>query len=110
MSSSGCSSWHVTTISVLAGLGAGYLIGVLTGKWLLQRRRGRAQGRPSRQSYEHLVAVLSTLTSEVGDLQRAISEIQNRQELRLSSVRGAESVVSEFVSAHGSDDEFFDWK
>lgn len=70
-------SWQVTTLSVLAGVGAGYLIGVLTAKWLQKGRRPTPRGEPapSRQSYADLAASLSTLTAEVGNLRATLLEL-----------------------------------
>lgn len=71
MSSSNGLSWHITGLSVLAGIGTGYLIGLLTVEWLRRRRSppGRDPHPPD------LVAALSGLSAEVGNLRTTISEL-----------------------------------
>lgn len=124
-SSSSAPSWPVAAVvTVAAGVGAGYVVGVLTAKWWQSRgRRSHAPDgegpRPPAQSHADLVAALSDLTSQVGNLQTSLAEVLRRT--ARSRLRPLESVVSEFatesvlselVSARGdnpeSDDEFFD--
>lgn len=74
MSSSGSGgfSWHVTALSVLAGVGAGYFIGLLTVRWMWRDRRQPPQ--PPRPRPD-LVGTLTDLTAEVGNLRTVISDI-----------------------------------
>ena len=120
-SSGGVVSWRVTTLSVLAGVGAGYLIGLLTTKWLLRESRGSggslaARGRssgppPPASATSDLVASLTSLTAELANLQAAIGHILSRststRQRRRYPTR-EESTASEYVSAPTSDDEFYD--
>ena len=48
MSTSSSGSWHQTALSILAGAGAGYLLGMLSARLLWGRDRGRGdrEGRP----------------------------------------------------------------
>ncbi len=105
------SSWHTITVSILAGIGAGYLIGVITTKLLLRERTSTS----SNGTHLHLpppqidfTSVITNLAEEVGTLRTAVLEVQNR--LRRRSNLGADS-MSDFMSARGdedSDEEFFD--
>lgn len=109
-------SWQVTAATVLAGVGAGYTVGVLTAKWWQWRnRRGRSSqsqsdgcGEAYLRSHTALLTALSDLTSQVRDLHMAVS-------LAVQSARGRsrpESVVSDFASAQGDtpggEEDYFD--
>ena len=106
-------SWPVTSISILVGVGAGYIIGVLTAKWWhwVDRRQDHASQQQQAIQQQDLITALTSLTSEVGNLHAVVSEVTHRSERR-SRLPGAESIVSEFVSAQAggqdSEDEFFD--
>lgn len=113
VSTSSGPSWSVTSISILVGVGAGYIIGVLTAKWWywVDRRQSHASIQQQALQQQHLITALTDLTSEVGSLHAVVSEVTHRSERR-SRLPGAESIVSEFVSAQAngpdSEDEFFD--
>jgi hypothetical protein len=97
-------SWPMTTASVLAGVGAGYVVGVLTAKWWRSRSQASQEGG---LSHPAIVTALSDLTSQVRDLRVVVLEMQ--QTRRRARPLGPESIVSDYVSAHAeSDDEFFD--
>lgn len=98
-------SWMYTTIGVLAGLGVGYLVALLTAR--LTRRRPERQQASTRDA--ELLQTLSTLSTEVARLRDAVMESQGAWSGR--HMRTVES-SSEFVSARSesveSEDEFFD--
>ena len=115
MSSHSNLSWRYTVFGVLAGFGAGYILGMISSKWLRKRKdRPRPGGsQPPRDS--ELVAALAALTSEVANLRQAI-ELNGLERGSRRSTRRVES-IADFVSAQGegpaeSDDEgseaFFD--
>lgn len=97
------SSWHVTVVSVLAGLGVGYLVGVLTAKWVWPRPPRRT--RPD-QLNAGLAAAIADLASHVNNLGTAISLHQLQ---RVSSGSHRSEAFASALGYHGdSDDEFFD--
>lgn len=136
-SSSGGLSWRATALSILAGCGVGYMVGVLTARWWWwgrERRRRRGSGRseggnagPSQSSssvgdsslsqttHADLATALTELTSQVESVQSAVSEIlhymRRRGQRRDVTATSAGSMTSDFLSArpdYPSDDEFFD--
>lgn len=86
-------SWRYTAVGVLAGVGAGYLLGVISSKWLWrQKPRQRPRNPPGDPE---LVAALTALTSEVGSLRQAIEvDRTSRRPMPRES-------VSDFLSAQG---------
>lgn len=114
-SSYSISSWHMTAVSVLAGVGAGYLIGLLTTKWLWQRKVSTSSSSLSlrHECEAELAAAISGLTSEVGLLRAAMAE--NQQGVGQRSRHAPTETTADFVSALGEtpgdvEDEFFDIK
>lgn len=113
--SSGYYSWRVATLGIVAGVGAGYLVGLISARWWHWRRRYGGASRPTQGpplSHADLAAALADLTSQVESLQAAIAELllsTRRQRPRSAAV---ESVASGFLSAREdsaeSEDEFFD--
>ena len=111
-------SWTYTTITVLVGLGAGYLIGLISARLLWkktnpprQRQRTPTRDRQTRADDPGLITALNALSTEVGKLRVAMES--DRGEGR--SRRGMKTVESssDFVSARGDSvdsdgDEFFD--
>ena len=121
--SGGAFSWRVTTLSVLTGVGVGYLVGLITTKWLLKgqgaggRRRPVVSGGEQQESpgnaASDLVAALTSLTMELSSLRTALSTLlsQPSRHSRRHHHSGAPSTIeSEYVSARmgSSDDEFYD--
>lgn len=115
MSTHSSLSWRYTVFGVLAGVGAGYILGVISSKWLWKHKdRPRPGGsQPPRDS--ELVAALAALTSEVASLRQAI-DLNGLERGSRRSTRRVES-IADFVSAQGdaaeeSEDEgseaFFD--
>ena len=111
---SGSPSWHVTAISVLAGIGAGYLIGLLTIKWL---NRGHAVSSSNvlltSRAQRDLMEAITNLTSEMEILRTVISNYAQRTSGYSTFQHGTES-ATDFMSAQGdvseSDDDFFDFE
>lgn len=101
MSSHSNLSWRYTVFGVLAGVGAGYILGMIGSKWLRKRTdRPRPGGsQPPRDS--ELVAALAALTSEVASLRQAI-ELNGLERGSRRSTRRVES-IADFVSAQGED-------
>ncbi|CAI8011608.1 Regulator of microtubule dynamics protein 1, partial [Geodia barretti] len=110
-------SWSVTAAGVLAGLGAGYALGMSSSSWLTSSR----SRRPSRAAAVegnvsgNLVAALVELTAEIARLRQTVEScgvLPCGGQLPPSrrSMRGAST--ADFVSAQEdnteSDDEFFD--
>ena len=115
------SSWHYTALTVLAGVGAGYLLGVVSGKWIWkQRSRGatpyrsttpRSQGQSS--SMTGLVSAIGELTAEMGRLREVVATAGLGVARPSYSRRSLHTVDSsaDFVSARGdsdSENEFFE--
>ena len=90
-------SWHYTAFSVLAGVGAGYLLGLISSKWLWKEDR-RAQ-----TDHSELVAAIAELTSEMARLRESVAQGGLERASR-RSMPAAES-VSDFVSAQGDNTE-----
>ena len=111
------SSWHYTALTVLAGVGAGYLLGVVSGRWIwraqrLRRRHHRSsttqsQGQASSSSLSSsLVSAIGELTAEVGRLREAVATA-GVSVGRTYSRRSMHTVDSaaDFVSARGDSDD-----
>ena len=98
-------SWTYTALGLLAGLGAGALIAVITTR--LTRPRPPPQRQPPRD--QELLRTLNALSAEVARLREVVTE--SRAVWNGRSMRTVDS-SSEFVSARSesveSDDEFFD--
>lgn len=103
-------SWHYTTFGVLVGVGAGYLIGVLSVRWLWKRPPAHRPHQQAQSQQTDLVAALVKLTEEVAGLRQALEQGGLDRASR-RSLRTVES-VSDFVSARGDPDSeeemFFD--
>ncbi len=115
------SSWQwqaaAATVTVLAGVGGGYLLGLISAKWLRKDER-RAQSErqlqpPLVSSSPELTAAIAELTAEVARLRQAI-EAGGLEQASRRSMRTADS-MSDFVSAQGDapeseedEDAFFD--
>ena len=114
------SSWHYTALTVLAGVGAGYLLGVVSGKWIWKQRptrtdlsrstTPRSQGQSS--STAGLVSAIGELTAEIGRLREVVATA-GLNAVRSYSRRSIHTVDSsaDFVSARGdsdSENEFFE--
>lgn len=115
MSSHSSLSWRYTVFGVLAGVGAGYILGVISSKWLWKHKDRPRPGRSQPPRDSELVAGLAALTSEVASLRQAI-ELNGLERGSRRSTRRVES-IADFVSAQGdaaeeSEDEgseaFFD--
>ena len=113
------SSWHYTALTVLAGVGAGYLIGIVSGKWIWKGQRSRrqppfssaprSQGQPSTT---YLISAIGELTAELGRLREAVAAA-GLTVGRTYSRRSIQTVDSsaDFASARGdsdSDADFFE--
>ena len=91
------------TVSIIASLGVGYLVGMLIAKWLHRRRR-----RPtplSREDLSEIVAAIDALTTEVSFVRSSLSDVL----IERPYSHDPSGTTAEFVSAPGSDceDEFF---
>lgn len=110
------SSWHYTALTVLAGVGAGYLLGVVSGKWIWKSRvpsrssTPRSQGQPSSLT-SSLVSAIGELTAEVGRLREAVASAGlSSGSYSRRSLHTVDS-SADFVSARGdseSDEDFFE--
>ena len=116
------SSWHYTALTVLAGVGAGYLLGVVSSRWIwrVQRLRRRhhhssgpqSQGQSSSSLSSSLVSAIGELTAEMGRLREAVATagINVGRSYSRRSMHTVDS-AADFVSAHGdsdSDADFFE--
>lgn len=111
-------SWTYTTITVLIGLGAGYLIGLISAKLLWknknpprQRQRTPTRDRQTQGDAPGLITAVNALSTEVGKLRVAMESGRGEGRSR-RGIRTVES-SSDFVSARGDSvdsdgDEFFD--
>ena len=102
------SSWHYTALTVLAGVGAGYLLGVVSGRWIW---RGRQPSRSSSLS-SSLVSAIGELTAEMHRLREAVAAagITVGRSYSRRSTNRVDS-TADFVSARGdsdSDADFFE--
>lgn len=87
-------SWSVTAAGVLAGLGAGYALGMSTSSWLSSSRSRRPSGPGPRSAAVgesvtgNLVAALVELTAEVWECYKTYETAAHHGSLSLSlSVR-----------------------
>lgn len=117
------SSWHYTAMTVLAGVGAGYIIGVVSSRWIWKVQRStrlrrssapQSQGQASSSSLSSsLVSAIGELTAEIGRLREAVAAAGVSLRGRTYSRRSMNTVdsVASFASARGdsdSDDDFFE--
>lgn len=109
-------SWKQTALSVLAGAGAGYLLGVLSAR-LLWDQRGPAPGPPPAQQRNdrELTAAISGLTAEMSRLREALEqgvlEMKARPPPRVSSMSGFETAQEDDMETEedgDTEDEFYD--
>ena len=83
-------SWSVTAAGVLAGLGAGYALGMSTSSWLSSSRSRRPSGPGPRAAAVgesvtgNLVAALVELTAEVWECYKTYETTAHRGSLSLS--------------------------
>lgn len=91
-------SWRYTAVGVLAGVGAGYLLGVVSSKWLW-RQKPRPRPRPGDPE---LIAALAALTSEVAGLRQAIELGRLDRTSRRPMQRES---VTDFLSAQGDPEQ-----
>ena len=120
------SSWHYTALTVLAGVGAGYLLGVVSTRWIWRAQRLRrrhhhrspgpqSQGQPSSSSSSlssSLVSAIGELTTELGRLREAVAAagVNVGRSYSRRSMHTVDS-TADFVSARGdsdSDADFFE--
>lgn len=115
LTSSSNHSWTYTTISVIAGFGAGYLIGLISTRFMQLRNRPRQRQRmPIRDRQTQgddssLIEAVSALSVEVGRLRVAMEIKESRGRRQMKTVDS----YSDFVSAqedsiNSDEDEFFD--
>ena len=108
------SSWPkyatVASVSILAGLGAGYLLGLITARWLWREERRTQRlgtGHPPHQTLlsPELTTAIAELTAELGRLRQAVEtgSIGLEQASR-RSMRTGDSTL-DFVSARGDNPE-----
>ena len=95
-------SWSVTAAGVLAGLGAGYALGVASSGWLASGRHGRPR-TSSASSHSvaidaavsgNLVAALVELTAEVGEFCKTRFSLRQSLSLSLQVARLRQTVES----------------
>ena len=107
-------SWRWTALGVAAGLGTGYLLGVVSVRWIwrpvvVQAERATAAAPQT----SALVSAIAEIVVEMGRLRQALErDVFSRAPLSSLNMRRVES-SADFVSARGdleseADDEFFD--
>jgi len=112
------SQWQAMGLSVLAGMGFGYFLGMfVTRRWLLlQQRDGRIKDTKPLPADAELREALVELKNEVEQLRSSVEQSMTNLETSqqqtgraFSSGALTDPATSEFVSAQGDeDDRFFD--
>ena len=112
----GLSQWQAMTLSIMAGMGFGYLVGMfVTRRWLQRVGGSDTDNTRSSPTDAELREALVELKSEVEQLRSSMEQAMTRLETSQQTARNFSSraltdpATSEFVSAQGDEeDRFFD--
>lgn len=109
--------WHYAAFGVAAGLGTGYVLGVLSARWLwlpVVRPAARAPATAAAARTSELVNVIAEIVTEMGRLRQALERgVICRGFHASSSIARTVDSTADFASARGdfeseAEDEFYD--